>query len=144
MSRTTNAVRKGFTLIELLIVVTIISILSAIAIPQYSVYRKGAQDNAAEAAYHAVAMAQEAYFTSYNAYTVNYTEGLAKKAGLVKDQNVNYGPISLYNHADTNLQGFKFQVNHKGQGSSVYCYDSMSSVVVTKTTSGFLNSSTWN
>lgn len=38
--------QKGFTLIEVMIVIAIISILSAIAIPQYLAYRTKGQDSA--------------------------------------------------------------------------------------------------
>ena len=59
---------RGFTLIELMIVIAIIGILAAIAIPQFSSYRKRAYNSAAESDLKNAATAEEAYFVDHQEY----------------------------------------------------------------------------
>jgi prepilin-type N-terminal cleavage/methylation domain-containing protein len=54
---------KGFTLIELLIVVAIIGILAAIAIPQFASYRQKAFDSASLSDLKTMRTDLEAYYT---------------------------------------------------------------------------------
>jgi type II secretion system protein G len=54
---------KGFTLIELLIVVAIIGILAAIAIPQFASYRAKAFDSAAQSDQKTMKTELEGYYT---------------------------------------------------------------------------------
>jgi type IV pilus assembly protein PilA len=60
---------KGFTLIELMIVIAIIGILAAIAIPQFSAYRKRAFNASAESDVRNLATSQEAYYVDKTKYT---------------------------------------------------------------------------
>jgi type IV pilus assembly protein PilA len=60
---------KGFTLIELMIVIAIIGILAAIAIPQFSSYRQRSFNAAMMSDLRNAATAQEALFTDSLSYT---------------------------------------------------------------------------
>jgi prepilin-type N-terminal cleavage/methylation domain-containing protein len=116
----TKAGREGFTLIELLIVVAIIGVLAAIAVPQYSKYRKSAKNSSAKTACHNVAVAQEAHFIASSSYTTDYS-ALIEIGGLDIDNSILYGPISLV--VTTDPPTFAFTANHKDDGTETYIYD---------------------
>ena len=65
--------RRAFTLIELLIVVVIIGILAAMAIPKYQASKGKAYFAGMKSDLHNLTTAQEAYFYDHSAYTSNLT-----------------------------------------------------------------------
>lgn len=68
---------KGFTLVELMIVVAIIGILAAIALPSYRLYVLRSNRSAAESAMMAMASQEQQYFLANRSYVdqtgLNYT-----------------------------------------------------------------------
>jgi len=62
---------KGFTLVELMIVVAIIGILAAIAVPQFSNFRVKAFNSAASSDIKNLKTALESYYSEHYFYIVN-------------------------------------------------------------------------
>jgi len=88
--------RKGFTLIELLIVVVIIGILAAIAIPKFAATKDKAKLASVKTDLRNSMTAQEAYFSDYATYGTFGNLQLASNFTL-SSGNANQGSVAASN-----------------------------------------------
>ena len=99
--------RKGFTLIELLIVVVIIGILAAIAIPKFASTKEKAYLATMKSDLRNLATAEESYFNDNNGKYGDITQvGVKGSAGvtLVITPNSGQGWSAKATHASTTKQ----------------------------------------
>ena len=116
MSRLRLRVGRGFTLIEVLVVIAIIGILAAIAIPQFAVYRKRSYTAHITSDLVSAATAQEAYLVDNNDYS-NSLSGLTS-LGYVQHADINLGIVG------TSTAGFLLTASHNKCASGEWTYNS--------------------
>ena len=102
--------QKGFTLIELLIVVVIIGILAAIAIPKFSATREKAYFAAMKSDLKNLASQQEIYYADSYSYTSNQTN-----LGFVDSEGVT---VTITNQSTS---GWTATATHAALGATLGC-----------------------
>jgi len=78
----------GFTLIELMIVIAIIGILAAIAIPQFAAYRARSHNASANSDIRNAMTTQEAYYVDNETYATSVAQLTDSTYGLVLSSGV--------------------------------------------------------
>lgn len=110
---------SGFTLIELMVVVAIIAVLAAIAIPQFASYRQRGFDSRSLVDIRNAATGEESYFAAHNTY-VDCIGRAACETTLPGFGGSDGVDISMFWGSDSHFTGRSFHPNglHHDLGSA--------------------------
>jgi type IV pilus assembly protein PilE len=122
---------RGVTLMELMIVVVILSILTAIAYPNYRQYVARAKRNEAKACLLQIATLQERFYLQNNTYTTDMTNiGFGAAANNLTDSGTyvcsvgaadanTFNAVATYQNADAEAgKCMTFTIDGRGQKGS--------------------------
>src|SRR5881392_3961760 len=123
--------RKGFTLIELLIVVVIIGILAAIAIPKFANTKEKAYIGAMKSDLRNLATAEEAFFYDSSTYTPNLSAMNNFKASTGVSLTVN----------EATAQGWSATASSANTTHRCYLFSGAAAAVGSATTEGRISCS---
>ncbi len=111
---------EGFTLIELMVVVLIMAVLVAIAIPSFLGFRHQAQDRAAQSDLRNALLAEKAVFTATNAFTDVEAELKAWEPTVVTGAALSTDTVYVEYAAATSDQVCLSQASDSGSTFMVY------------------------
>ena len=113
---------KGFTLIELLIVVVIIGILAAIAIPQFASTKEKAYDASAKTDVRNMMAAQEAHFSNNNLYWGGSISAATDGGTADMGGDTFRASPSVAITATSATNGYQIEAQHSSSGQN-WCVD---------------------
>ena len=113
MSRLIRKSKKGFTLIELMIVVAIIGILAAIAIPNFLRFQLKAKSSEGKVNIAAIRTAEESYLAEFGVY-VAAAVNPAAVPGSAKDPFVTGGGFNTLGWAPEGQVFFQYAASING------------------------------
>lgn len=117
--------KQGFTLIELMLVVAIIGILAAIAVPNFMSYRERSYDKVANTVLKNITSAQSAYNAAYGIYTSDQT------ALMSMDPNIPVSTTTLVSWGIMSASATAFTASSTHAQGSGMTYDADESAVIT-------------
>ncbi len=113
----------GFSLIELLVVILIIGVLAAIALPAFLGQREKGQDSSAKSAARNLVSGMESYYATNKTYVGAATDDDVAKLGVLGNGNdqasIDASTANSYTLVGHSASGNQFTITKTGTGAAV-------------------------